>query len=138
MHNIKPNAPHAIVNLRLAISANCSNDPDSIADGLNELLRESVSSGFLADYEFTDLDNPAMVNSEKTPEEGDLFHNLQSYMVCVQDSDYNEEWIKVDTVKPLADLDENALMEALKDVITIGERDRIFVGNINTSQRVVL
>jgi hypothetical protein len=138
MHNITPNATHAIINARIAISAKDSIDPDHIADGLNELLRNSVDYGFMADYEFANSDQPAMVKSDSQPEEGDLFQSLHGYMICVQDSGYNEEWIKVETTKLLADMDESELRETLKNVIVIGEEDRVFVGNIQTSQRVIL
>jgi len=73
MHNITANATHAIIEAKLAINAEDSANVDSIADGLNELLRESVASGFLADYAFYNSDNPSMVKSDNNPEEGDLF-----------------------------------------------------------------
>jgi hypothetical protein len=137
-HNIIPGAKHAIINVKLAISAPVSSDPSGGVSGLDEMLKASVSSGFLADYELAHSDNPAMVFSDPNQVEGDLLRRLQSYMICVQDSDYNEEWIHVETTKPLADLDEDALIDALKDVIVIEERDRVLVGCISASQRVLI
>lgn len=138
MHNITPNTAHAIINVRLAISAVDSKDTNGIADGINELLRESVSAGFLADYQFDNSDEPAMVESDDNPMEDELFDTLQIYMICVLDSDHNEEWVKVETVHPLDQFDEDQLKEAFEGAIVIGERDRIFVGNVNASQRVVI
>jgi hypothetical protein len=137
-HNIIPGAKHAIINVKLAISTPVSSDPVGGVSELDEMLKASVSSGFLADYELAHSDNPAMVFSDPNQVEGDLLRRLQSYMICVQDSDYNEEWIHVETTKPLADLDEDALIDALKDVIVIEERDRVLVGCISASQRVLI
>ena len=72
-HNITANADHAIVDVKIAIIPKYSNCPDSIADGLNELLRPEVGEGVIADYALLNTDAPVQVKSDENPQEGDLF-----------------------------------------------------------------
>lgn len=69
-HDIKPNATHALVNIRVALK---ETNPDSIADGLSHLLSQEIGEGFIADYVYLNSDTPAFVKSSSDPEEGELF-----------------------------------------------------------------
>lgn len=73
-HAITANKPHAIVNVTLAIA---ETDGDNIADGLNELLRDHLSTDFLADYMFCNTDEPVIKISSNEPEEGELFETVK-------------------------------------------------------------
>lgn len=138
MHNITPKALHAIINARIAISAQDSIDPNHIADGLNELLRDSVASGFMADYEFIHSDLPASVEATDEPHEGELFESLKTFMICIQDRDYNEDWVKVESSKPLDKMDKDELKSVLEGVVALNYDSSVFVGNVNTTQRFIV
>lgn len=60
------------------------------------------------------------------------------YTVCIQDSDYNEDWIKVETELDLAAMDERELIKVLSDKVVIGDNDRVFVGSVKGMQRVII
>ena len=77
-HNITANVEHAIVDVKIAIIPKYSHCPDSIADGLNELLRAEIGEGFIADYAFYNTESPLLVKSDNKPEEGELFNNVNA------------------------------------------------------------
>jgi hypothetical protein len=68
--DIKPNAVHAVVTMQIALH---SQNPDEIADGLNEFLRPSVGEGWVADYAFYNTDKPLLITASNNPVEGELF-----------------------------------------------------------------
>ncbi|TNC80831.1 MAG: hypothetical protein C9356_11955 [Oleiphilus sp.] len=134
-HDIKANKEHAVVNVRLAIQ---HTDPNDIADGLNETLRDQIGKNFISDYAFYNTDSPALVKASDDPEEGELFAQIRTYAVCVQDSDYNEHWIKVETQLDLAAMSEDKLKDNIGDYIVFGEDDRVFVGCVESMQRILI
>lgn len=134
-HDIKPLSKHSVINIQLAIH---STNPDEIADGLNELLRPEIGEGWIADYAFFHSDDPTIVTSSDAPEEGELFNQVKLYVICVQDSDYNEEWIKVGSELALNSMSEDELRENLSDQVVIGQEDRVFVGELSEMTRVIL
>ena len=139
MHNYTANAKHAVINTRLVISANDSHNVDHIADGLNELLRESVSSGFLADYEFTNSDNPAMPTASASPEEGELLDELKTYLLIVSNSKtYSKEHVRVETTLELCEMSEEDVINAVTDVVEIDNNDSIEVIDLSLTERVVI
>lgn len=69
-HDIQPNHVYAVVTLKLAVAAICS---ETVADGLNEVLREHIGEGFIADYAFYGTDHLELVTASSEPEEGELF-----------------------------------------------------------------
>lgn len=134
-HDIKPLADHSVLNIQLAIH---STDPDEIADGLNEFFRPEIGEGWIADYALFHTDKPTVVTSSTKPEEGELFDKASLYTICVQDSDYNEEWIKIETELDLAAMDESKLRKVLSGKVVIGQEDRVFVGAVKGMQRITL
>jgi hypothetical protein len=68
--DIKPNQTHAVITMQIALH---SQNPDEIADGLNEFLRPEVGQGWIADYSFYNTDNPLLVKASNSPVEGELF-----------------------------------------------------------------
>lgn len=68
--DIKPNATHAVITMQIALH---SQNPEAIADGLNEFLRPEVGQGWIADYSFYNTDNPLLVIASNDPVEGELF-----------------------------------------------------------------
>lgn len=70
-HDIQKNTMHAVITMQVAID---SNNPDEIADGLNEFLRPEIGEGFLVDYAFYNTEDPLLVMASAEPEEGELFH----------------------------------------------------------------
>ena len=138
MHNIQPNAKHAIVSILVAMPATGYDTPSEIADGLNELLRTAVHDEHIADYKLVNVHKPVVAKADNKPEEGSLFEKMRSYMVCVVDTDHNEEWIRVDTELDLADMNEVELKAVLKGVVIIGEDDSISVSDIDSCQRVTI
>jgi hypothetical protein len=70
-HDTKPNKPHSIVTIKLALH---ESDPGAISDGLNEMLGATIGEGFVADYSFIDgIEEPFIVTPNSDPEEGELF-----------------------------------------------------------------
>lgn len=59
-------------------------------------------------------------------------------MVLIEDSNYNKEWIRVDTRKDLIALEYGELRKILGEKIIIGQDDKVYVGNIVESQHVVI
>lgn len=74
-HSITPGAEHLLVTLTVAIRAEYSDNDGAIADGLNEMLRDSVflDNGILADYTLHGLNQTKRVTASIDPEEGELF-----------------------------------------------------------------
>lgn len=68
--DIRPNKTHAVITMQIALH---SQNPDAIADGLNEMLRPEVGEGWIADYAFYNTDNPLLVIASNNPIEGELF-----------------------------------------------------------------
>jgi hypothetical protein len=75
--DITPNETHAVITMRIALH---SQNPDEIADGLNELLGGQVGKGWVADYAFYNSDNPLLVIASETAEEGELFNSPSGYL----------------------------------------------------------
>lgn len=73
-HAIIANEQYAVIDLKLAIA---ETNGDAIADGLNELLRESLDKDFIADYAFYNTDKPTIKTASKEPEEGELFEDVK-------------------------------------------------------------
>mgnify|MGYP000616210694 CR=1 FL=1 len=108
MHDIKAAQTHAIISIEVAIAPRYANCPDSIADGLNELLRPEVGEGFIADYSLKRTDLPKLVVASSEPEEGELFED-ERYLVVFHTSgnepqsittnakDKDDAWAKVVT-----------------------------------------
>lgn len=139
MHNYTANAKHAVINTRLVISADDSHNVDHIADGLNEMLRESVSSGFLADYEFTNSDNPAMPTASASPEEGELLAELKTFLLIITNSKaFVSEHVRVETTLDLSDMSEEDVIKAVMDVVEISDNDDVEVIDLSRTERVVL
>ena len=139
MHNYTANAKHAVINTRLVISADDSHNVDHIADGLNELLHESVSSGFLADYEFINSDTPAMPTASASPEEGELLDELKTYLLIVSNSKtHSKEHVRVETTLELCEMSEEDVINAVTDVVEIDNNDSIAVIDLSLTERVVL
>lgn len=134
-HDIKPKTQHSILNIQLALH---STDPDEIADGLNEFFRPELGEGWIADYALFHTDQPTVLTSSEEPAEGELFDRVKRYTICIQDSDYNEDWVRVDTELDLEGMTEEELAKALGGKIVIGQEDRVFVGCVDSMQRVTL
>lgn len=75
--DIKPNETHAVITMKIALH---SQNPDEIADGLNELLGGQIGKGWVADYEFYNSDNPLLVIASEMAEEGELFTSPSGYL----------------------------------------------------------
>ena len=71
MNNLKPNAMHAIVTVKLAMAANVS-DGDDIADQLNILLGQGVLDNLIADFKFTNTAIPVLAKTSEYPVENEL------------------------------------------------------------------
>ena len=63
---------------------------------------------------------------------------VKSYCICTLDSDYNEDWTRVDTHHDLGSMDEDQLRECLGNKVIIGLDDRIFVDCIDSMERVTI
>ena len=73
-HAIIANEQYAVIDVKLAIA---ETNGDAIADGLNELLRESLNKDFIADYAFYNTDEPTLKTASREPEEGELFEDVK-------------------------------------------------------------
>jgi len=71
MNNLKPNAMHALISIKLAMSANVS-DGDDIADQLNNLLGQAVKEDIIADFKFTNTAIPVLAQASANPVENEL------------------------------------------------------------------
>jgi len=139
MHNYTSNAKHAVIHARLAISAEDSTNVDNVADGLNELLRDSVHSGFLADYCFDNSDNPAMPTASENPEEGELLEGLKTYLlILVNRESLDHVHVRVETTLDLASMSEDEVRNAVADVVMVEDDDDIEVIDLSRTDRVVL
>jgi len=134
-HDIKASTQYAIVTLQLAIN---DTDPNSIADGLNDLLNPEIGEGWIADYALLNTDEPFVTQSSPEPDEGELFDSKKLYTVCVQDSDGNEDWVKVETALDLDAMDDEQLLKTLSSKIVIGGEDTILIADVSTMQRVII
>lgn len=134
-HNIEPKTKYAVVNVRMAIE---QTNPDSIADGLNEWLTASLGDDFLADYEFTNSDNPYITESSDKPEEGELFIKVQEFVVCLQDPDYQESWYRIRAQADLNCLTDDELRNYLSEHIVVGQSDRVFVSHVSAMHPVCI
>lgn len=134
-HDIKPLATYSVVSLQLAVH---STDPDLIADGLNDFLRPEIGEGWIADYTLFNAGPPTLVTASSEPEEGELFHKTTLYTICIQDSDYNEEWVKVESTQDLTAMSEEQLHKTLFGKVNIHPGDRVFIGAVNDMQHIIL
>ncbi|GIC77726.1 hypothetical protein [Moritella sp. F3] len=71
MNNLKPNAIHALVTVKLAMAANVS-DGDDIADQINNLLGQAVKEDIIADFKFTNTVIPVLAQASENPVENEL------------------------------------------------------------------
>ena len=132
-HDITPNSIHSVVTLRFAVK---SESPCDVIDGITSLLSPEIGEGWLADYECLHSEAPFQVQSPQTPTEGCLFDKAQLFSVCVQDSDYNEEWFLIESTQNLASLNEDELYPILSEHIVLGSDDRVFIGHHRSMQRI--
>ncbi|WP_415912271.1 hypothetical protein [Neptuniibacter sp. QD37_11] len=137
MHEIKPNTPYALVNLQFAVQ---STNPEEVADGLNETLRECLSENFIADYALKHTDNPVIVESSDEPEEGGLFDQVQTYAICIKGSSYNEKWLQIESNQNLAAMDQILLSALLtnNNMVDVCDDDTIFVCKVRDMPRHIL
>lgn len=82
-----------------------------------------------------DTNNPVQI-SITNPK---IASDCMPYAICVQDTDYNEDWTLVVSDLDLEGMNDEELREALGETILIAQDDRVFVGELNNmSQFVVL
>lgn len=126
---------HTLIHAKLLVAAGA---PDEIVDKLNKSLKPLVSSGCLV--EFSLLNTHALLSFATTPSlnvDG-IIEQAKLFTLCVYDSNHNEDWVKIETTIDLASMDEEQLREALSGHITLGENDKVFVGEVANMQRIVL
>ncbi len=139
MHNYTANEKHAVINARLVISSEYSNNVEQVADGLNELLLDSVNAGFLADYEFTNSDNPAMPTASASPDDGELLAELKTFLLIITNSKaLVSEHVRVETTLDLSGMSEEDVIKAVMDVVEVGDNDDVEVIDLSRTERVVL
>lgn len=119
-HDITPNAPHAIITVKLALNTLCG---DTAADGLNDLLNPEIGAGFIADYALLHTDNPMIVHASEEPEEGELFVEPATWLVITKRDDLVTGYHRVDSALPLNLMPQIELVEMLsaKFVVEPGE-----------------
>ena len=139
MHNYTANEKHAVINARLVISSEYSNNVEQVADGLNELLLDSVNAGFLADYEFTNSDNPAMPTASASPDDGELLAELKTFLLIITNSKtFVSEHVRVETTLDLSGMSEEDVIKAVMDVVEVADNDDVEVIDLSRTERVVL
>lgn len=139
MHNYTANEKHAVINARLVISSEYSNNVEQVADGLNELLLDSVNAGFIADYEFTNSDNPAMPTASASPDDGELLAELKTFLLIITNSKaFVSEHVRVETTLDLSGMSEEDVIKAVMDVVEVGDNDDVEVIDLSRTERVVL
>lgn len=119
-HDITPNAPHAIITVKLALNTLCG---DTAADGLNDLLNPEIGAGFIADYALLHTDNPMIVHASEEPEEGELFVESATWLVMTKRDGSVTGYHRVESTLPLHLLAQDALATLMsgKFVIEPGE-----------------
>lgn len=134
-HDIQPNSHYAIVTVKLALATICG---DTAADGLNELLGDQIGQGFVADYAIFNTDSPIIVESDDSPEEGELFANVGTWMVIIHQEIGTTYYHRVDTDIELDKLVESDLIKLLSADFEINEGASIDVMKVDTMPRNVL
>ena len=131
-HDITPNAPHAIITVKLALNTLCG---DTAADGLNDLLNPEIGAGFVADYSLLHTDNPMIVHASEEPEEGELFVEPATWLVITKRDDLITGYHRVDSTLPLHLMAQDALATLLSGKFVIEHGEHIEVLKIDDLKR---
>jgi hypothetical protein len=134
-NDIQPNSHYAIVTVKLALATICG---DTAADGINQLLGDEIGQGFVADYAILNTDSPIIVESDDTPEEGELFANAGSWMVVIHQDVGSTDYHRVDTTMRLDVMSQEELVSVLSPLFEIEEGASIDVLKVESMTRHVL
>lgn len=138
MSNTNQQTNNAIVNCRLAITDEHSDNTKGITNVLKAAFREFISEGFLFDFKIENENSFKKIKSESELEEGDIFDLHMMFMVLIRDTKSNEKWVKIETCTDLEHLEQTELKKVLKDKVDINESDKIFVTNISNCEHVII
>lgn len=134
-HDIKPATEHTVVTVQLAIH---STNPDEIHDGLNELLRPEIGEGWIADYALFQTPQATVVVAPDEPQEGEIFNDARTFILCVEESDGTVDWVTLHTTVDLAKMSESQLRRAVEEKVVIGQDARVYLANLNEVQPLSL
>lgn len=138
MSNINTKTKHSIVNCRLAIASEHSDNTKGITNVLKAAFNEYISEGFLFDFNIDNEQNFKKIEPKSKLDDGEIFELHKMYMVLIRDTQSNENWVKIETCIELESLSEDELRAILKDKVSIKDDDTILVANISTSEHVII
>ncbi len=138
MSNINTNTKHSIVNCRLAIASEHSDNTKGITNVLKAAFNEYISEGFLFDFSIDNEQNFKKIKPKSELDDGEIFELHKMYMVLIRDTQSNEDWVKIETCIELESLSEDELRAILKDKVSFKDDDTILVANISTSKHVII
>jgi hypothetical protein len=107
--DIKPGEIYAVIDIKVAVH---SQNPEKIADGLNEFLSPEIGEGWVADYAIYQTDEPSLVKASNEPVEGELFTPASKDLYPDMDKETGEMALEHYEIDSFAELDQGEIDKA--------------------------